>query len=62
MLWVLAFALTFGGVGALFKSLEIAGIEAPQPTRASNALGYGGMAAVAAGLLLVVYDVVRLFV
>ena len=58
MFWLSA-GLFVAGVAAMLWGLSIEGLEAPQPTAFSSALGYGGMGLVAVALVVLVIAIAR---
>lgn len=53
-MFLLSFGLFVAGVAAILQSVSLEGIEAPQPTPASNAFFYGGVASVVASAIILI--------
>jgi len=56
-MWLLSFTLIGCGFLSFFMGLSHDGLEAPQPTTAGAIMGWGGVAAIIVGAILLAWNV-----
>ena len=58
-MWLLSLSLIVVGVLSFLMGLSHDGIEAPIPTATGGILSWGGLAAIACGLVLLLWNIIQ---